>query len=614
MSSPKSGVSHPEGVSPSHALRNAIPGEAHEKKDPTVLRMGLLMDGAQLSRVDAELIRKIRAAKVAEITLVIQQELPERSLLERIMRALKRGRLFRTVAFHMAVWIERRVLAVRRPEINDLFTTIPIEQVCDAERLRVKPIVSPSGHVHRFANDDVTAIKSKNLDLLLRLGSGILRGDILNSASNGIISFHHGDNRTNRGGPPGYWEVFERRDFTGYIVQRLTEDLDAGEVLVRGEVATRFTYLLNQHHLYKCSATTMIDLLARMGQERTGVHKPETEPINWYSNVLYTTPSFASSLKYFAAFSWALWVKVMRAVLLTRGVWELRLFKGDWRKLVLSKAQRLQPPRGKVWADPFIVSHSHENVVFFEEFEFANGKGHIAALVGKADGSFTYAGPVLRMPYHLSFPYVFQYRGDYYMCPETLGARAIQLWRCTSWPLKWTHHKTLLTDINAVDNMLFERDGRWWLFTNLDRDGLGDDPCRELHIYHSDSPLSEVWTPLPSNPVVTGASRARNAGILSRDGKIYRLAQTQAFDLYGRSIKLFEITALSEQGYSEKLVAELLPNDDPGTIGMHHMSACEGAVIFDAYRLRFFWTRFLSPRFSPGRFWSPKRLHLSDRR
>ncbi len=581
-----------------------------------MLRMGLLIDGSELSRVDAELVRKIQAAKVAEVMLVIQQELPDRSLLERIMRALKRGRLIRTVAFHLAVWIERRVLAVKRPEINDLFTAIPIEQVCDAERLRVRPIVSPSGLVHRFATDDVTAIKSRKLDLLLRLGSGILRGDILNAASNGIISFHHGDNRTNRGGPPGYWEVFEKRDFTGYIVQRLTEDLDAGEVLMRGEVATRFTYLLNQHHLYKCSATSMIDLLARMDQERTNVRKPgiePTKPISWYSNVMYTTPSLASSLRYFATFVWALCARVMRVVLVKRGVWELRVLKGDWRNLVLSKAQRLQPPRGKLWADPFIVSRSHENVVFFEDFEFAHGKGHIAALVGKADGSFTYVGPVLKTPYHLSFPYVFQYQGDYYMCPETMEAKAVQLWRCTSWPLKWTYHKSLLSGISAVDSMLFERDGRWWLFTNLERDGTGD-PCRELHIYHSDSPLSEVWTPLPSNPVVTGASRARNAGVLLRDEKVYRLAQTQAFDHYGRSIKLFEITTLSEQVYSEKLVAELLPNHDLGAIGIHHLSACENAVVFDAYRRRFFWTKFFSPRFSQWRFRGPKRLHFSDRR
>jgi len=199
------------------------------------------------------------------------------------------------------------------------------------------------------------------------------------------------------------------------------------------------------------------------------------------------------------------------------------------------------------------------------------------------------------------------------MYPETHQAKAVQLWRCTSWPLKWKYHKTILTDINAADSMLFERDGRWWLFTNLDRDGAGDH-CRELHVYHSESPLSEVWTPLPSNPVVTGASRARNAGILFRDGKIYRLGQTQAFDQYGRSIKLFEITALSEQGYSENLIAELSPNHDLGVTGMHHLSACDDAVVFDAHRPRFFWTQIFFPRFSQLRFRSPKRLHFSDHR
>lgn len=149
---------------------------------------------------------------------------------------------------------------------------------------------------------------------------------------------------------------------------------------------------------------------------------------------------------------------------------------------------------------------------------------------------------------------------------------------------------TLLNDISAADTMIFEKDGRWWLFTNLDRDGAGDH-CRELHIYHSDSPLSENWTPLASNPVVSGASRARNAGLLFRNGKTYRVAQTQGFAQYGRSLKLFEITALSEREYSEKLISELSPARGLDATGIHHLSAAGDTVVFDATRTRFFWTR-----------------------
>ncbi len=49
-------------------------------------------------------------------------------------------------------------------------------------------------------------MKDLNCDVLIRCGKGILRGDILYAARHGILSFHHADNRINRGGPPGFWE------------------------------------------------------------------------------------------------------------------------------------------------------------------------------------------------------------------------------------------------------------------------------------------------------------------------------------------------------------------------------------------------------------------------
>src|SRR2546429_3233758 len=84
----------------------------------------------------------------------------------------------------------------------------------------------------------------------------------------GIISFHHGDNRINRGGPAGFWECYYEWPQTGFIIQRLTEELDAGDVLVRGSYATRYYYSLNQAHLYKKSNTHLKNLLARITSKR----------------------------------------------------------------------------------------------------------------------------------------------------------------------------------------------------------------------------------------------------------------------------------------------------------------------------------------------------------
>ena len=96
------------------------------------------------------------------------------------------------------------------------------------------------------------------------------------------------------------------------------------------------------------------------------------------------------------------------------------------------------------------------------------------------------------------------------------------------------------------------------------------------------------WSLYPGN---TGASRARNAGLLVRNGKTYRLAQSQGFERYGRSLKLFEITALSEREYSEKLISELSPARGLNATGIHHLSASGDTVVFDAKRTRFFWMR-----------------------
>jgi methionyl-tRNA formyltransferase len=80
---------------------------------------------------------------------------------------------------------------------------------------------------------------------IYRGGSGILRGDILTLCKYGIISFHHGNNDINRGGPPGFWEVYNKEPSTGFIIQKLKNELDGGDVLFKGEIMTSSIYSIN---------------------------------------------------------------------------------------------------------------------------------------------------------------------------------------------------------------------------------------------------------------------------------------------------------------------------------------------------------------------------------
>ena len=87
--------------------------------------------------------------------------------------------------------------------------------------MSVYPNISKSGFIYKYSKNDLEKIQDENLDVLVRGGSGILRGDILTLCKYGIISFHHGNNDINRGGPPGFWEVYNKEPSTGFIIQNL---------------------------------------------------------------------------------------------------------------------------------------------------------------------------------------------------------------------------------------------------------------------------------------------------------------------------------------------------------------------------------------------------------
>ena len=75
----------------------------------------------------------------------------------------------------------------------------------------------------------------------------------MNVCPNGILSFHHGDNTKYRGSPPGFREVYNKEDQTGFVLQQLNNTLDGGKVIERGEFKTQFFYLLNQAFIFKLS-------------------------------------------------------------------------------------------------------------------------------------------------------------------------------------------------------------------------------------------------------------------------------------------------------------------------------------------------------------------------
>jgi hypothetical protein len=150
--------------------------------------------------------------------------------------------------------------------------------------------------------------------------------------------------------------------------------------------------------------------------------------------------------------------KAARRILGMRQHWGLSFAEADWRKTVLWRSRSPKVPRGRSWADPFLVARDGRTYCFVEDYVQRTGRGHITALKVGKDG-VEELGPALVEPFHLSFPFVFEYDGSFFMCPETQEARQIRIYRGTEFPLKWELAAIPMQDVSAVDTMLFSAGG-----------------------------------------------------------------------------------------------------------------------------------------------------------
>lgn len=260
--------------------------------------------------------------------------------------------------------------------------------------------------------------------------------------------------------------------------------------------------------------------------------------------------------------------------------WVIMTAKGaGYDSLDWSALRPLVPEKDRYWADPFIVQKQNRYYVFIEEKIYAAGLGHIACLTLDQEGNLLTNQVVLERPYHLSYPFVFEQRGETYMIPETAGNRTVELYRCVRFPDQWEFVGNLMTGIYAVDATLFEYENKFWLFANVKTEGGSS--LNALHLFYADDPLSSKWTPHPRNPVVRDLRSARPAGrIFSQDGKLIRPSQDSS-RRYGYAIQFNRIVKLNENEYSEGRESTFAPRGGK-TIASHTFNQAGDMTVIDA--------------------------------
>lgn len=261
--------------------------------------------------------------------------------------------------------------------------------------------------------------------------------------------------------------------------------------------------------------------------------------------------------------------------------WTVFIGKGSFLD---SKTTQLKPtilPQGEFWADPFLFIYKDNLWLFFERFPYKTNKGVISC-TRIVEGKPTEVWDVLDKPYHLSYPNVFEEEGEIFMIPECSAAKRLEVYRCTDFPSKWELYSTAFEGESFADSVFFKDDnGDRWLFSSKESPVVVSH-CNELWAYKIDSLKFNSIEPHKQNPIVINAGVARNGGTIYRENnKIYRASQDNSFEMYGKGICINEITELSLDSYSEKIVRRIDAKDVPGIIGMHHMDQIDGFFVID---------------------------------
>lgn len=238
------------------------------------------------------------------------------------------------------------------------------------------------------------------------------------------------------------------------------------------------------------------------------------------------------------------------------------------------------PPPDRFWADPFPVYYNGRWYIFFEELVYGESKGSISYVVVGEDMAVSKSRVVLTRPYHLAYPFQFQYGNDHFMIPDTNESNKIEIYRAKSFPDDWELVDVVMSNVSGADPTLKKIGEEWWLFAGLAVKGTPY--CsEELHLFHSTSPFGP-WVPHRRNPVLSDIRNSRPAGgIMEKNGRLIRPAQDCSVR-YGYGISFNTILTINHNDYVEEKNDALLPSWNPKIVATHTINTLGNLTVIDA--------------------------------
>lgn len=236
-------------------------------------------------------------------------------------------------------------------------------------------------------------------------------------------------------------------------------------------------------------------------------------------------------------------------------------------------------------ADPFGLWRDRRLYVFAEHFDYRDAVGRIA--VSEYDGALNLVRQaiVLREPWHLSYPFVFEADGETWLLPEGFQSGGSWLYRAVAFPQRWERSARIELDHIPLDATPYHDGTRWWLFYAP----AFPEAARltTLCAAYADR-LDGPWTPHAANPILIDPLGARPGGTPIRHGDTLYLPVQGCTGTYGASVRLLRIDRLNPDGIVAKVTDTLLAPGiaAPFIDGCHTFSAAGEVTLIDVKQTR----------------------------
>lgn len=523
------------------------------KPKQQVIRFGIMVDQLQLKNWQIKSIERLLEVKENELVVVF---LPETS------KSYDASGL--PIGFRFLERQLRQLPLLQTTSIEEKFKSL------SKERLKV----NKKGFSNYIDDQGIEQVESYQLDVILRFGFGIIRGKVLDIPTYGIWSFHHGNPEFFRGGPPAFWEFLLGKPTNGLILQRLTNELDAGIILRQAEIK-RVSHSFLAHNDRLCSAS--IDFPRWVADAIRNKQPNLFENKITKKGPIYKVPS-----------NWKVLLFYIKLVKSKFAFHYQQLFQFEVWNIGVTPYNDLsqvnwapQKDKSTYQADPFM---DKEGNIYFELYDYRTGKGSIAARTFKNE-AWSDLNTILSTEVHYSYPFVLEQEKKQYLLPEQYQANEVAIYELKQGRL--INKKQLLKG-DWVDATIHEFNGMFWLFCSPQQHSN-----EELHLFYSDSLIAN-YQAHPLNPVKVDISGSRPGGKLFTDdqGRLIRPSQNSTYT-YGGSITLNHITELTTSTYSEERVGAVHPEKDNHYNKALHTFSYEGNyAIIDGKTYRFVWSAF----------------------